>query len=89
MTTADHQLDGNAFAGLLADVLVGEPTRAERICPSCHARHPAGAHRAYEGAGLVLRCPSCGDVAVRLATLPRQRVVEFRGTWFFDVPESA
>jgi hypothetical protein len=83
MTTAGHHLDGNAVGGLLQEILVAEPTAAERICQSCRSRHPAGAHRAYAGAGVVLRCPTCEDLAVRVAELPGRHVVEFRGTWIF------
>lgn len=83
MTDTDHHLDGNALGGLLAEILVAEPTAADRICQSCGQRHPAGAHRAYLAAGAVLRCPSCGDIAVRVAELPGRRVVELRGTWIF------
>jgi len=89
MSDEATSLDGNAMAGLLADILVPEPTSAERICPTCHGRHPTGAHRAYTSAGIVLRCPSCGDVAVRVANLPGRQVVEFRGTWIFATPDRA
>ena len=84
MSATDDHLDGNAMGGLLAEILVAEPTTAERICQSCRARHPVGAHRGYHAAGVVLRCPSCGDVAVRVAQLPGRNVVEFRGQWVFD-----
>jgi hypothetical protein len=84
MNPADRHLDGNAVAGLLAGVLVAEPTAAERICQSCRSRHPIGAHRAYAAAGTVLRCPTCGDVAVRLTELPGRRMVEFHGRWIFQ-----
>jgi len=84
MSTTDHHLDGNAFAAILGEILTCEPTTAERICQSCRARHRMGEHLAYGGAGLVLRCPSCGDVAVRVVQLPRAQVVEFRGTWVFE-----
>lgn len=83
MTDDGSTLDGSALGALLGEIFVSEPTAAERICATCHARHPTGAHRAYSGAGVVLRCPSCGDVAVRVAELPGRRVVEFKGTWIF------
>ncbi len=84
MSNADQNLDGNGIGGLLEEIFVVEPTTAERICQSCRSRHPAGAHRAYIAAGVVLRCPSCSDVAVRVSELPGHRVVEFRGTWIFE-----
>jgi hypothetical protein len=86
MSTSDHHVDGNAIGGLLAEILVAEPTTAERVCQSCRTRHPIGAHRGFQAAGVVLRCPSCGDVAARVARLPGRHVVEFRGQWIFDRP---
>jgi predicted RNA-binding Zn-ribbon protein involved in translation (DUF1610 family) len=86
MTQPGNFTDGNGIGGLLGEIFAAEPTAAERICQSCGARHPTGAHRAYAGAGTVLRCPSCGDVAIRVAQLPGRQLVEFRGTWIFEGP---
>jgi hypothetical protein len=85
MTEGMLHTDANAVAGVLQEVFVGEMTSVERVCQSCRARSAAGAHRAYQGAGVVLRCPACGDVAARISTLPRQRVLELRGVWFVGV----
>ena len=79
-------LDGNAIAGLLAEVFGVEMTAVQRGCQSCGAWRAVGAHRLYRGAGSVLRCPACGDVALRIATLPDRHVVQLRGTWSLDVP---
>ena len=76
--------DANAVAGLLQQVFAGEITSARRVCQSCRARSAAGAHRAYVGAGVVLRCPACGDVAARIAVLPGRHVFELRGVWTID-----
>ena len=57
-------------AGLLQEVFVAEITTAERVCDSCGEEHPIGAHRAYSGAGTVLRCPGCGDVAATVTETP-------------------
>jgi hypothetical protein len=78
--------DGNGVAGLLQEVLVGEVTTARRVCQSCGARRVAGEHRAYHGAGVVLRCPVCSDVAAKLSTLDGRQVVELRGVWVIDRP---
>jgi len=73
--------DGNHIAGLLAEFLAVEPTTTRRRCQSCHREHPLAAHRAYRGAGVVLRCPGCGDVAVRIAERGDELVIEWRGTY--------
>jgi Zn finger protein HypA/HybF involved in hydrogenase expression len=72
-------LDGNALAGLLEEVFATEMTRAQRRCQSCGTRSALGAHRAYHGAGAVLRCPACGDMAMRIASLPDGYIVTIKG----------
>jgi hypothetical protein len=75
-------LDGNALAGLLAEVFGGaEMTAAVRGCGSCGQRHPVGEHRLYRGAGYVLRCPGCGDVALTVVEGHGHREVRFAGRW--------
>jgi hypothetical protein len=81
-------LDGNAFAGLLSEAFGAEMTTAPRGCQSCGAVNAVGAHRAYRGAGVVLRCPVCGDVALCVATLPDRHVLVLRGTWTVGVPRA-
>ena len=78
-------LDGNGLAGLLVEVFGAEMTTVPRQCQSCGQRSAIGAHRAYAGAGTVLRCPVCGDIALRIATLPDRHVVEIRGAWRLEV----
>jgi len=86
MNEPASSLDGNAFAGLLAEVFCSEMTAAQRRCQSCGARSALGAHRAYRGAGAVLRCPSCGEVAMRIVTLPDRHVVHLSGEWALELP---
>ena len=81
MQATDMHTDGNGIAGLLQDVFVAEFTTMERTCQSCGDRNPAGAHRTFHGAGIVLRCPNCDDVALRIAELPDRLVFELRGAW--------
>jgi Family of unknown function (DUF6510) len=82
----DMHLDGNGVAGLLAEIFGTDATTADRTCLTCGARHVLAAHRAYRGAGLVLRCPSCEDLAVRIGTLADRYVVEVRGRLLMQVP---
>ena len=77
----DLHLDGNGIAGLLAEIAATEMTSVLRTCQSCGDRQALGAHRAYRGAGVVLRCPTCEDVAVRIGVLERRLVVDWRGTY--------
>jgi len=79
--SAELHTDGNAVAGLLQEVFVAEMTTARRLCDGCGEDHAIGEHRAYEGAGTVLRCPSCGQVAASVAVLPGEYVIGLHGAW--------
>jgi Zn finger protein HypA/HybF involved in hydrogenase expression len=59
-------LDGNAVAGLLREVFAVEMTTAVAICAGCGADEPLGATHVFRGAGIVMRCPHCGNT---LATI--------------------
>jgi predicted RNA-binding Zn-ribbon protein involved in translation (DUF1610 family) len=75
-------LDGNAIAGLLGELFGGsEMTAALRGCGSCGQSHAIGEHRLYHGAGLVLRCPGCGDVALVVVERKARREVQLVGRW--------
>ena len=76
---SDSHTDANEVAGLLAEFAAAEITTTVRRCQHCHGEHSVGAHRAYRGAGVVLRCPSCGAVAVRIGIAPDRLIVEWRG----------
>jgi len=54
-------LDGNAIAGLLQEVFAVEMTTALETCGGCGKSEPIGAVHVYRGAGVVLRCPHCGN----------------------------
>ena len=38
------------------------------------------------GLGVVLRCPGCADVAIRIVRLPDRDVVQVRGSWSIELP---
>jgi hypothetical protein len=79
-------LDGNAIAGLLAELFGTEMTSVDRGCGSCGAHRAVGAHRLYRGAGMVLRCPACEDVAMTIAMSEERHVVTMRGSWTLELP---
>lgn len=86
MSDEARWLDGNGLAGTLIEVFGVEMTSMRRRCQSCGERHAIGSHRLYRGAGEVLRCPNCGDLALRIAALPDRHLVEVRGTWRVAFP---
>jgi Family of unknown function (DUF6510) len=74
-------LDGNAIAGLLTEIFAAELTSTVRGCGSCGQSHPVGRHRLYRGAGLVLRCPGCDDVALTIVERGERHEVRMSGRW--------
>jgi hypothetical protein len=81
MESGSLHTDGNEIGGLLAEVFAVEMTAAGRVCQSCGLDSQVGAHRLYRGAGFVLRCPGCGDLAAVIAALPDRNVISLHGTW--------
>lgn len=81
MDTPELHTDGNAFAGVLQQVFVTEMTTARHVCDGCRQEHAIGEHLAYTGAGKVLRCPGCGQVAATISELPGEVVIGMTGAW--------
>jgi predicted RNA-binding Zn-ribbon protein involved in translation (DUF1610 family) len=77
----DQHIDGNGVAGLLGEISGAEMTSVMRTCQSCGDRRALGEHRAYRAAGVVLRCPSCHEVAVVIGTQDERLLVQWRGTY--------
>lgn len=67
------RLDGNAAAGLLAEIFAFEMTSAESTCAQCGATAPLGSLLLYGGQiGTVLRCPTCDHVQIRIVRIPER-----------------
>jgi hypothetical protein len=60
------RLDGNAAAGILQEVFATEVTTAVGTCGGCGAVDAVGAVHVYMAAGIVLRCPHCDGVLIRI-----------------------
>jgi hypothetical protein len=88
MDDATHT-DGNAVAGLLGELLPTDPTMMLRRCASCGDTRALGEHRAYHGAGVVLRCPRCEDVAIVIGVQGDARTVLWRGTFLITAVAAA
>jgi hypothetical protein len=81
-------LDGNALGGLLQELFGAEVTGAPHTCQSCGTECPVAAHRLYLGAGAVLRCPVCDQIALVAAALRDRHVVHLTGAWRLEMPRS-
>ena len=77
----DQHIDGNGFAGMLSEIGFADVTSVMRTCQSCGERAALAAHPAYHGAGVVLRCPNCSDVAVAVGVSDERLVMEWNGAF--------
>jgi hypothetical protein len=74
------RLDGNAAAGLLAEVFVMEMTSAQSTCAACGRTGTLGSLLLYGGEmGAVLRCPGCDGVQMRVMRNHGQYWMDMRG----------
>lgn len=68
----DLTVDGSAVGGLLAAVFGREVTGAEERCAHCGTVSVIATMRVYmRGPGIVVRCPACTDVVLRIVETPR------------------
>ena len=72
-------LDGNAVAGLLQEVFAVEMTTANGTCNACGATNQVGALHVFRGAGVVMRCPDCGEVLVTIVRNDARIWISFTG----------
>lgn len=67
MQTEEMRLDGNAAAGMLRELFVRDVTGAMATCRACGNVGPIGGLLEYgHQMGIVLRCPTCDSVVLRL-----------------------
>jgi hypothetical protein len=74
-STSDEalRLDGNAAAGLLAEIFAFEMTSAESTCAHCGRTEPLGNLMVYgRQIGTVMRCPTCEQVQMRIVYIPER-----------------
>lgn len=73
-------VDGNAVAGMLTDVLAGDPTRVELTCGHCAARVPlAETVVEREPTSAIVRCRTCTHTLLTLLDSPEAIVVRVGG----------
>jgi len=89
MTPPTH-VDGNAVAGAFTDVLGFDVTTATLTCAGCHRPAVfAEAHVYRGGPGIVVRCPDCQEVLLRLVWRPNDVCLDLRGAQCWRIPVPA
>ena len=85
-TTDDRRLDANAVAGMLEAIFGADMTVAESRCAACGREGEIGTLLAYTMApGIVLRCPACSAVMLRMVETPRGTLVEAKGLTYLRI----
>jgi hypothetical protein len=89
MLSEEMRLDGNAAGGALRELFARDVTGAAATCAGCGTVRPLGALLDYGGAmGVVLRCPGCDAVMLRLTRTPGWLRVDASGIALLAVPVS-
>jgi hypothetical protein len=86
----DLRLDGNAVAGMLAELFGFEMTVSRGGCTACGATNQLGALHLYaHGMGAVLCCPGCGQYLLRVARDEGRWWLDLRGLAWLELDERA
>jgi hypothetical protein len=90
MQTEEMRLDGNAAGGAMREVFAREMTVALATCAGCGAVRPVGALLEYgHGMAVILRCPDCDAVQLRIVRAPGCVWMDASGLALLAIPESA
>jgi hypothetical protein len=80
-------LDANSVAGTLAEIFAAEMTLSPAECAYCGRQSEIGSLLAFtRGPGIVLRCPNCMNVVLRMVMRPGKAYVDARGAAYLCVP---
>ena len=76
----DLTVDANAVGGLLASLFGFDLTAMPGQCASCGTVSMVGTMRVYmRGPGVVVRCPACADVVMRIVETPSATLLDATG----------
>jgi hypothetical protein len=80
-------MDGNAVAGLLQEIFSTDMTTSAVCCAHCGRVGAVGTLDAFTHCpGIVLRCPDCDSVLMRIVRSPRATHIDIRGCVYLSIP---
>lgn len=75
-----ERLDGNAIGGVLAEIFGREMTVAIGVCGSCGSTgQMAELHVYLRAPGIVVRCPDCESVLLKIVQSDRRMWLDLTG----------
>ncbi len=82
---SDMMLDGNAAAGLLQELFALEMTTVPAECAHCGNVGEIGSLLCFSQApGMILRCPACEQIMLRIVRTPDAIYLDARGATYFQ-----
>jgi hypothetical protein len=73
-------LDANSVAGIFHEIFGTEMTASPTECAHCGTEGEVGTLLAFTQApGIVLRCPACENVVIRITQTPNAYYIDARG----------
>jgi hypothetical protein len=72
-------VDGNAIAGVLEQAFGRDMTVVSGRCGGCGAERELGTLHVYRAAGIVVRCPDCNTVLMRIVESRDRMWIDARG----------
>jgi Family of unknown function (DUF6510) len=79
-------LDGNSVGGMMYEIFAMEMTATPAECATCGNTAEIGALLAFTQApGLILRCPACENVVLRIVETPDAIYLDARGAASFRI----
>jgi hypothetical protein len=82
----DLTVDANAVGGLLATVFGIDVTGSPGQCATCHTVSVMGTMRVYmRGPGVVIRCPACAQVVLRIVETPTATYLDVSGASYVRI----
>ena len=87
MTSSNPRSDGDAVAGPLGAVFRGDLSAAVGCCAGCGRAMAMAEVRVFDHApGVVVRCPACDQVLLRLVDGPGRAWLDLRGLTYLQLP---
>ena len=82
----DMWTDGNSLGGPLREVLSADITAAIGRCAGCGRTGHLAEGRVFDhSAGVVLRCPGCGQPLLRMVRGPGRTWLDLRGLEYIEI----
>ncbi|MBJ8342247.1 hypothetical protein JGU71_25475 [Antrihabitans sp. YC3-6] len=79
-------LDGNALAGVFRELFCADLTTAVGRCESCGNANALGTAQVYSTApGIVVRCPGCDAVVMRVVRKEGRAWLDLRGVSYLQI----